>query len=178
MTNRKLGKRGGILDFAKIRDDLNRLLREDRDAEAFFTTMIDLYALPSEFPGWDEARKKFVPRDRVLILEEAFRTEMGDDRFYPYIQLHEFEALLYCDLSQLEKRIPNSEKAIAKLLTDVAGSAPEDINEGATTAPSKRIIRQLPIYERIKVRIGAPAVATIRLHTLRMECPHFDDMAT
>ena len=84
MTNRKLGKRGGILDFAKIRDDLNRLLREDRDAEAFFTTMIDLYALPSEFPGWDEARKKFVPRDRVLILEEAFRTEMGDDRFYPY----------------------------------------------------------------------------------------------
>ena len=175
MTNRKLGKRGGILDFAKIRDDLNRLLREDRDAEAFFTTMIDLYALPSEFPGWDEARKKFVPRDRVLILEEAFRTEMGDDRFYPYIQLHEFEALLYCDLSQLEKRIPNSEKAIAKLLTDVAGSAPEDINEGATTAPSKRIIRQLPIYEKIKVRIGAPAVATIGLHTLRMKCPHFDE---
>ena len=123
-----------------------------------------------------------VPYDEIGWLPKwkfcSFSNRDGQRSVLSIYQLHEFEALLYCDLSQLEKRIPNSEKAIAKLLTDVAGSAPEDINEGATTAPSKRIIRQLPIYERIKVRIGAPAVATIRLHTLRMECPHFDDMAT
>ena len=53
--------------------------------------------------------------------------------------------------------------------------APEDINEGAATAPSKRIIRHVPIYERNKVRVGAPAAAAIGLNTLRLKCPHFGD---
>jgi hypothetical protein len=118
-------------------------MREDGHAEALFTTMVDLYALPTEFPGWDEARKKARPRDRVSNLEAAFQAEMSDRRFHPHIQLHEFEALLYCDLSQLQRRISNSEAAITALLRDVVGLAPEDINEGATTAPSKRIIRHL-----------------------------------
>lgn len=39
-TNRKLGKRGGVLDFAKIQGDLNRLMRQDANSEARFTTMI------------------------------------------------------------------------------------------------------------------------------------------
>lgn len=175
LTNRKLGKRGGVLDFAKIRDDLYRLMREDAGNAALFTTMVDLYALPTEFPGWEEARKKALPQDRVFVLETAFHTEMGDGRFHPYIQLHEFEALLYCDLTQLQRRIPQSERAIEALSKDVAGLAPEEINEGATTAPSKRIIRHLPIYEKTKVRIGAPAAAAIGLPALRAQCPHFDE---
>lgn len=174
LTNRKLGKRGGILDFARIRDDLWRLMREDGSDEARFTTMVDLYAMPAEFPGWGEARKKALPRDRVAVLEESFCKELGDRRFLPYIQLHEFEALLYCDLTQLQRRIADSQNAIEALSREVAGLAPEDINEGAATAPSKRIIRHLPIYERTKVRVGAPAAAAIGLPALREKCPHFD----
>ena len=173
LTNRKLGKRGGLFDFAKIRDDLRRLMQDDRSDEAAFTTMIDLYALPAEFPGWPEARKKAIAVQRVAILETAFRAEMRDERFWPHIQLHEFEALLYCDLSQLRSRIPESARAIEELSKDVVGLAPEDINEGSATAPSKRIIRHLPIYEKTKVRIGAPAAAAIGLPALRAQCPHF-----
>jgi hypothetical protein len=55
VTNRKLGKRGGVLGFRTIQGDLQRLMREDRRPEARFTTMLDLYALPSDFPGWTEA---------------------------------------------------------------------------------------------------------------------------
>lgn len=174
LTNRKLGKRGGVLDFAKIRDDLRRLMREDGNDDARFTTMVDLYALPPEFPGWTDARKKAAPRDRVSVLEAAFHAEMGDRRFHPYIQLHEFEALLYCDLSQLKRQISGSDDAIAALSREVAGFAPEEIDEGAATAPSKRIIRHLPIYEKTKVRIGSLAAAAIGLPTLRAQCPHFD----
>ena len=174
LTNRKLGKRGGIFDFARIRSDLTRLMQDDRSDAAAFTTMVDLYALPPEFPGWLEARKKAIAAQRVAILEAAFHAEMGDERFLPHIQLHEFEALLYCDLSQLRSRVSNSDRAIDELSRDVAGIAPEDINEGATTAPSKRIIRYLPIYEKTKVRIGAPAAAAIGLPALRAQCPHFD----
>ena len=64
ITNRKLGKRGGILDFERIKGDLERLMKQDRHPEARFTTMLDLYALPTQFPGWTEARKKTTPADR------------------------------------------------------------------------------------------------------------------
>jgi len=175
LTNRKLGKRGGILDFEKIHGDLQRLMREDRHPEARFTTMVDLYALPPEFPGWAEARNKTGPRERVEALEAAFQSNMGDSRFLPHIQLHEFEALLYCDLAQLQQRIADSEKAFAALAQEVRGMQPEDINEGVTTAPSKRIINHVPIYDRLKVRVGATAAAAIGLPRLRAKCPHFNE---
>jgi hypothetical protein len=167
VTNRKLGKRGGILDFAKIEGDLTRLMNQDQQPEARFTTMIDFYALPAAFPGWDEARKKRLPIDRVQILERALQDKFPDPRFLPYIQLHEFEALLYCDLSQLQKRLNKVDQGIAALMQEVAHLQPEEINEGAHTAPSKRIIRHLPVYERTKVRVGAPAAAAIGLPALR-----------
>ncbi len=175
LTNRKLGKRGGILDFDKIHGDLQRLMREDQEPEARFTTMVDLYALPSEFPGWAEARGRTEPKERVAALEAAFQLNLGDSRFLPYIQLHEFEALLYCDLSKLQQRIADSERAFAALSKEVRGMEPEEIDEGATTAPSKRIINHVPIYDRLKVRVGAPAAAAIGLPQLRAKCPHFDE---
>ena len=178
LTNRKLGKRGGILDFAKISGDLNRLMREDRHTEARFTTMVDLYALPEEFPGWVEARKQRLPSERIAALESALASEFKDARFLPFIQLHEFETLLYCDLDELQQRIADSGKGIAALRHEVRGMEPEEINDGATTAPSKRIIHHVPIYERSKVRVGAPAAAAIGLATLRAKCPHFGNWLT
>jgi Domain of unknown function (DUF4276) len=175
VTNRKLGKRGGILDFEKIRGDISRLMKEDRHGEARFTTMVDLYALPTQFPGWSEAHKKPRAIDRVVVLEKALEAEFNEPRFFSFIQLHEFEALLYCDLSELQKRIANSAGGIEALGKAVQGLQPEDINEGPTTAPSKRIIHYVPIYERNKVRVGAPAAAAIGLNNLRAKCPHFGE---
>lgn len=175
VTNRKLGKRGGVLDFEKIRSDVSRLMKQDAHSEARFTIMVDLYALPSEFPGWSESRKQAGPRERVRVLEDSLAKEFAEPRFLPFIQLHEFEALLYCDLTELQSRIANSEAGIKSLQAEVKGMAPEEINEGATTAPSKRIIRHLPVYERNKVRVGAPAAAAIGLNTLRSSCPHFGE---
>jgi len=178
LTNRKLGKRGGILDFAKIQGDLTRLMHQDRQPEARFTTMIDFYALPPEFPGWAAAHQRNSPEERVAVLERALHAEFGDDRFHPYIQLHEFEALLYCDLGELQRRLAHSEQGIAALQREVRHLQPEEINEGAHTAPSKRIIHHLPVYERSKVRVGAPAAAAIGLPALRSKCPHFNDWLT
>jgi hypothetical protein len=175
LTNRKLGKRGGILDFARIQGDLTRLMRQDKHPEARFTTMLDLYALPSEFPGWEDARRKPNAMALVAALEQALHAEFGDPRFQPYIQLHEFEALLYCDLNQLRSRLSNSDYGVNALQKEVAHLQPEEINEGPHTAPSKRIINHLPIYERSKVRVGAPAAAAIGLPALRAKCPHFHD---
>ena len=174
VTNRRLGKRGGVLDFETIRGDLARLMRQDPHPDAYFTTMLDLYALPSTFPGWSDSNGK-PALEKVITLEQALKADLADRRFDPYIQLHEFEALLFCDLNHLETRISDSHRALAHLGAEVVGLKPEEINEGALTAPSKRIIRHLPIYERVKVRVGAQAAAAIGLPALRMKCPHFNE---
>ena len=178
VTNRKLGKRGGIWNFDKIKDDIIRRMKEDTHPEARFTTMVDFYALPPEFPGWNHARRQPTPLGRVKVLEQALDEFFGEPRFFPFIQLHEFEALLYCDLGELQRRIINSEPGIKALKAEVGEMNPEEINEGASTAPSKRIIRHIPIYERNKVRVGAPAAAAIGLQTLRNKCPHFGSWLT
>ena len=57
LTNRKLGKRGGALHFQRFKRDTTHLMKDDANKEARFSTMMDLYALPADFPGWTEAEK-------------------------------------------------------------------------------------------------------------------------
>jgi hypothetical protein len=135
VTNRKLDARGGIFDFAHLKNDLGRSMRQHAGDTARFTTMIDLYALPNEFPGWHAAQSK-PPVEKVALLERALEVEISDRRFVPHIQLHEFETLLFCDLGELQRRLADSDQGIAKLAAEVEGLSPEDINDGATTAPS------------------------------------------
>ena len=177
-TNRKLNTRGGVINYAKVKNDLDRRMRQDRDSDTRFTTMFDFYRLTNDFPGYADAQRCTTPQQKVVTLEAALQDDLPARRFIPYIQLHEFESLLYCDLTQLSQRIRGSERALSNLAKEVAGTAPEDINEGETTAPSKRIIRHVPLYEKLKVRVGAPAAAAIGLPTLRANCPHFDSWIT
>ncbi|HXR08153.1 MAG TPA: DUF4276 family protein [Candidatus Acidoferrum sp.] len=178
-TNRKLGTRGGALNFRRLKRNTAHLMKEDASPEARFSTMIDLYALPADYPGWKEAEKESKPADRVLELEKALAAELADSRFIPFLQLHEFEALLYCDLKQIQSRLEGTDKAIAHLQKEVACfSCPEDINEGDTTAPSKRLIKHVPRYEKLKGRIGPLAADAIGLPVLRMKCPHFGQWLT
>jgi hypothetical protein len=173
LTNRKLGTRGGALEFQRVKRDITHLMKEDSGRDARFTTMFDFYALPAEYPGWDQARQQTQAVARVAQLEKALYDDFGDRRFIPFLQLHEFEALLYCDLNQLQSRIEDSGEALAGLCADVSGLNPEEINDGEQTAPSKRLIRFLPRYEKLKVRVGAPAAGAIGLNDLRQRCPHF-----
>lgn len=174
VTNRKLNQRGGLLNFATLYNDLTRLMRQDSQPDARFTTMIDLYGLPNEFPGWTEAQQKHQSIARITVLETALQATFNDHRFIPHIQLHEFETLLYCDLSQLATRLGDADRPLAALAQEVAHLTPEEINEGEMTAPSKRIIKHVPVYKRAKVRVGPAAAAAIGLSTLREKCPHFN----
>ena len=177
-TNRKLGNRGGIMQYAHVKQDIERHIRQDRHPEAYFTTMLDFYALPHDFPGWQTPRNQRSAMERVTIIETALRNDIGTHHFIPYIQLHEFEALLYCDLSQLAKRISNSKQSLVTLAREVVDIPPEEIDEGQTTAPSKRILRHVPLYEKQKVRVGSATAAAIGLPILRVGCPHFDQWVT
>jgi hypothetical protein len=166
--------RGGLLDFDRAKNDLWRWMKEDQKPDAWFTTMFDLYALPPTFPEFEEARRSATPMKRVECLEEAFRKAINHPRFIPYIQLHEFEAFLLVDPSKFDWEFIDQDAAITRLVALAAQfDTPEAIDDGAATAPSKRIIEEIPEYEFRKSSAGPIIAAKIGLPLLRQKCPHF-----
>jgi len=168
--------RGGLLSYDKAKRDIQSWLREDKHEECRFTTMFDLYALPSDFPGYEPSQKEADKYKRVSLLESAMKSDINDPRFIPYIQLHEFEALILADPQQLDSEYLEHDRSIDNLKTLVAGKNPELINDGPTTAPSKRILAEIPEYS--KVTAGVSVAAKIGLQTLRQRCQHFHDWLT
>lgn len=163
--------RGGLLSYEKAKKDLLNWLKEDNHPECRFTTMFDLYALPHDFPGYSESLKIPDKYERVEILEKAMNQDINDKRCIPYIQLHEFEALILADPRQLDWEYLEHEEPIRNLIAMVNGQNPELINDDPTTAPSKRILREIPEYD--KVTAGVSVAEKIGLATLRKKCRHF-----
>lgn len=118
--------------YSQAVTDLELLWKMKPDGEYerhIFTTMFDLYALPNDFPDYEAAKALGEPYKRVAALETAFAKAINDERFIPYIQLHEFEALLFCGIEHLAKRYPGCEGRCEQLRKDLekAGN-PELIN--------------------------------------------------
>jgi hypothetical protein len=163
--------RGGMRDFAKVQGDLQRWMEED--GGAVYTTMFDLYALPRDFPGYADAKRMVDPYARVHHLEKSLAAVFGD-RLVPYIQLHEFEALLLSDARQFEWQFIENDPAIARLVELASRfDSPELIDDGEATAPSKRIIDEIPEYGYRKATAGPVIASKIGLETMRDRCPHF-----
>lgn len=182
-TRRRHGvvHRGGGRHFLPMRNDLQRLLRQHRGPDVRFTTMFDLYALYSDFPGTEEANKqRHIPYERVQTLERALAQEMNDLRLVPYIQLHEFEALLYCQLTAFEIHYAACRRQIEALEQDAGAelATPELIDHGPATAPSKRIVRRFPDYPNAKPDAPIAIATMIDLSLVRSKCPHFDAWLT
>lgn len=165
--------RGGLSDYEKAKKDIQTWLKEDKNAECRFTSMFDLYALPRKFPGYEDAKKKNDPYERVRILEESMARDIDDRRFIPYIQLHEFEALILADPRQLDWEYLEHDVPIENLISMVGSQNPELINDGENTAPSKRILKEIPEYD--KVTAGVAVAGMIGLQTLRGKCNHFNE---
>jgi hypothetical protein len=166
--------RGGLSSYSKARKDLDFWMKEDQNPDARFTTMFDLYALPSDFPAYEQASRAVDPRQRVETLERAVAADITDRRFVPYIQLHEFEALVLAEPLALASEFPGREVAVGRL--DALARQydnPELIDDGEQTAPSKRIMSEIPEYEGRKASAGPLVVAKIGLGKLRLKCPHF-----
>lgn len=183
-TNKKKNARGGMLSYSHALTDL-KLLREtklDGDYERhIFTTMFDLYALPDDFPGFEASKKIGDPYSRVCCLEKCFAEAINDNRFIPYIQLHEFEALLFCGVEYIIKLYPGREVQCERLVQDLQKVGnPELINNSPQTAPSKRIIRAVEGDKKVhynydKPKTGKFVTKNIGIDKLRSRCKHFDE---
>ena len=175
---RKKGRihRGGGRNFIAMQNDIKRSLKEDSNHDVFFTTMIDLYALHPNFPSLSESEKlRHIPYERVENLEKAWFEETEDDRFIPFIQLHEFETYLFVNLSLFDQFFDKAKSEISTLQKVLQQArCPELINDGQHTAPSKRIIEQFPEYQYLKSTVGPQMADLTGLKKIRAECPHLN----
>lgn len=174
-------RRGGIRKWESIRGDILRTLKER--AERVCTTMFDFYAMPRTWPGRAEAAELSAVKKGPCV-ERAMLTDLirfagnpfRPEQFIPYVQVHEFEALLFTDVTILACELTSTCVAPADLrdrlaeILAVAGQ-PEAINDSWDTCPSRRIAGLVRGYHK---RLDGPKVAQkIGLAAIRERCPHF-----
>ncbi len=163
-------QRGGMTSFARAKADIQDALNRD----GFVSTMFDLFRLPRDFPGMDSQQRRL--ENQLLHLENALKEEIADWRFIPYLQAHEFEALLFSSPTVLDTTICTSLENCPSRVTDLEQivlefESPEHINGRPETAPSKRLERLYRGFS--KTNHGVPAAQKIGLPSIRQKCGHF-----
>jgi hypothetical protein len=172
----KPGHRGGIGEYPRARRDILAMLKQE--PASFCTTMFDYYGMPGSWPDREAARQKPFAAKPVAI-EQAILADisgqLGDkyncSRFIPYVQMHEFEALLFSDPKLLAVGLELPDDAATQSIRDQFGS-PEEINDSQQTAPSKRIKGLNASYS--KVLDGVRVSQNIGLSVMRAQCAHFN----
>ncbi|MCB9763031.1 MAG: DUF4276 family protein [Alphaproteobacteria bacterium] len=157
--------------------DLLRVLREQTPGGAWVTTLFDLYGLPGDFPDRAAIGAAPTPLEKTRLAEAALQASVkgmvGERMFIPYVQQHEFEALVLASLEQLALVLddPADLAGLDALTAELEGLSPEEVNDSPETAPSKRLMRHIPGYD--KVLHGELALTDVPLADLCVRCPRF-----
>jgi hypothetical protein len=170
-------RQGGIIPWLTLRNSIKNEVGCLRDHQ-YVTTMIDLYAI-GNYPGVEKQGRE-TPYARTKRIEQNMAEGLPNPRFLPYIQVHEFEALVFVDLDYLTLPFLNGEAngAADKLRSDIGDTEPELINDDVNTAPSKRILKVIKAYSAVKASAGVRITEAIGIYRLRDACPHFNEWVT
>lgn len=115
------------------------------------TTLIDFYGYPSDAPKCSCSGQHVQPAC-VASREDAIRaTFPSDQRFMPFLALHEFETLVIAAGATSADVLGNADAArtFKALVHQNSGNA-EHINNGPSTAPSKRVADALVGYSKVQ----------------------------
>lgn len=170
----KPGHKGGRVNYQRVRNDIITHLKQDQGA--YCSTLVDYYGLGKGFP---EKNPTMTAEANARSAEQLLLTDIcneipgfrPDRRLLPYIQVYEFEGLLFSDPRELANAIgmPGLAPDFQRIRDPV--KTPEDINDGKETAPSKRLLTAYPRYS--KVLHGASAAAAVGIDAILRECPRF-----
>lgn len=162
------GHKGGFVNYEHLKNDLLRLLKSQRQ-DVIVTTFVDFFRCP-ELPNQNDIDMLPSHIQKVEAMEKSIYDDINDRRFIPYIQLHEFEALLFSSANGFEVYFDDQ---ISKEIQGIIDSFnnPEEINSSPETAPSKRLIRIIPSYD--KVIYGNIVALEIGLPVILSKCPRF-----
>jgi len=173
-------KAGGVPKYSISQKQILNTIRSD--PSCFCTTMVDFYGMPTNWPGREQANRCQGCAEKADMVEGGILKDIAEHlgnsfnplRIVPYVQMHEFEALLFSDVSILANKIGVNTGQIEDILNEFG--EPEEIDDGPDTAPSKRLISFHNSYR--KVAMGKTISEAIGIPTMREKCPHFDKWLT
>ncbi|MCY4520755.1 MAG: DUF4276 family protein [Caldilineaceae bacterium] len=140
----------------------------------YVTSLVDFYG----FMDKDNDAPCQLERRIDDAVGQRIRSSWDESRIFAYVQLHEFEALLFSDVHRFSAVFDDlPDGALARLLEVRRHfGSPEDINDSSATAPSKRISQLVPGYSK---RLHGPDLAAeIGLSVIRSECNRFNGWLT
>lgn len=161
--------RGGHVNAQHLMRTIKGLLSSMKD-DIFVSTFVDFFRIPTNMPEYEACMSLGSDAFRADALETALGKEIDDIRFVPYIQLHEFEALLFSNNNGFEEYLSDeqAEKTAAVIHEFVN---PEDINSAPETAPSKRLLSIDRGYN--KVLQGNLIAMDVGIDDMLVKCPRF-----
>lgn len=167
---------GGIVRWSILKKEIETHLLEPN---VIVSTLIDYYGLYQKynFPGWEKGEKIQNKNERMAFLENAMNNDIADTlrhRFISYLQLHEFEGLLFNDIQLFYDQVPANELiGIDELKrTFQEYDNPEMINNRRETSPSKRLKRIIKGYN--KPLYGHYFPEAIGISRIRAKSPRFN----
>lgn len=178
LTRTSSGKtfEGHGASYERLQNAIMRILTQDPRARC--TTFFDYFGLHRTFPRPSRAGSPSpaeCARQIESALEKEIAFQLGDrhdpNRFKAYISMHEFEALLFSDPERLAEGLQRPDLADRLAKIRATYPSPEHINDGQDTAPSKRLQKLIPGYD--KPVGGTLAALSVGLPAMLRECPHF-----
>lgn len=180
------GHRGGDVRFDRAKNDIEKFLKQRVDT--YVSTMFDYFRIDRNWPGKEtvsqtiddgtilsaEEKAKIMESETLTEIKKLFPDCNAENRFIPYIAMHEYEALLFSDADILAQKTGIPVDQIAGILSEYNG--PEEINENPVKTPSKRLEALKPGYR--KVAMGKAIADSIGIQVIRDQCPHFSDWLT
>lgn len=162
------GHKGGFVNYEHLRRTLIPLLHS-QGKDIVVSTFLDFFRCP-DLPEKHLYENISDHRERVGCMEEAIKRNINDWRFFPYIQLHEFEALLFSSVKGFEKYFSEDENLqLRNIIRDFQN--PEDINSTPEGAPSKRLLKIVNGYD--KIIYGNIVALEIGIETIMKKCHRF-----
>ena len=173
----KPGHKGGVVKFERAKRDIGNFLKQRPDT--YISTMFDCYGIETNWPGREDIKSNDtatikagkIENKTLFEIKKSFPDQNIEKRFIPYIEMHEFESLLFSDASILANILGVAPAVIDGILNECG--EPEEINDNHQTAPSKRLQKLCANYR--KVTMGNTIAGTIGIQTIREKCPHFNE---
>ncbi|SMM98729.1 hypothetical protein SPONL_66 [uncultured Candidatus Thioglobus sp.] len=151
----------GNISVDRVVEKLNKLAH----SYDYVTTLYDFYG----FKRKSEDENKQSLEDKI---KQGIRLDK-QHKIIPYIQMYEFETLLFSNASIMATELSTNQNWIDDVLSEFSNI--EDINNSKKTAPSKRIIKNC-VY--IKTTHAPNILKQIGLKEIRQKCAGFNNWLT